>query len=74
MREDSGKPPAVFCLQGDSGLSWGFGLGMRKKVWIPDMPHSKKQMLFYQGGQTQTKEPHPGPGCRNAFSILFLRL
>lgn len=24
----------------------GFGLEMRKKVWIPDMPHSKKQMLF----------------------------
>ena len=46
MCEDSGKPPAVACLQGDGGLSQGLGLGMRKRVWIPDGPYSKKQMLF----------------------------
>lgn len=49
------------------------GLGMRKKVWIPDVPHSKKQMIFVPRGQSGTKEPLPGPGCRNVFCIRFHR-
>lgn len=49
------------------------GLGMREKVWIPDVPHSKKQMIFVQRGQSGTKEPLPGPGCRNVFCIRFYR-
>lgn len=41
MQEDSGELTAVVCE-----ATSGFGLGVRKKVWIPDMPHSKKQMLL----------------------------
>lgn len=42
-QEDSGKLTAVVC---EVIVTSGFGLGVRKKVWIPDMPHSKKQMLL----------------------------
>lgn len=49
------------------------GLGMREKVWIPDVPHSKKQMIFVQRGQSGLREPLPGPGCRNVFCIRFYR-
>lgn len=59
------------CLHSDSSLSQGLGLEWEKKVRIPDVPGSKKQMLLYQRGQTQTQGPHRGPGCRNAFSNVL---
>lgn len=70
--EDSEKQ-AVVCLQGEGGPLSSLGLEWERRSGFQTCHRIRNRCCLYQRGQTQNKESYPGPGCRNTFSISFLR-